>query len=62
MEDFEIGEEIDLSDFIWSSDWCGDELGYDYIEVVGHYTRDILNVYVDMIDLLLLEYWYDEED
>lgn len=54
-------------DLIWSSDWNGDEVGYDEIPVVGLYSlksNPDIYVYIDSSNLTILEAWdsSDEED
>ncbi|MCA1064836.1 hypothetical protein QTG56_24830 (plasmid) [Rossellomorea sp. AcN35-11] len=52
-------------DLIWSSDWCGEEIGYEHISIVGLYlTRETeIQFYIDMDSLEILEAWtFDEDD
>ena len=50
----------------WSSDWDGEELGYDDSEIVGLYYNELSDgtygYYIDMETMELLEYWKEEED
>ena len=55
-------ENIDLNSFHWLSDFNGDEVGYSYSNVVGHYIYYDLNMYIDMETLNVLEMWFDEEE
>jgi hypothetical protein len=60
-----VTELILNKDLIWSSDWCGEEVGYDHIEIVGLYlTRETeIQLYIDMDTLEILEAWsFDEHD
>lgn len=58
-----------IEGLVWSSDWCGDEVGYD-AEIVGLYTKSIgeddderiLNFYIDMDTYKVLDMWIDPED
>ena len=47
-------ENIDLNSFHWLSDFNGDEVGYSYSNVVGHYIYYDLNMYIDMETLNVL--------
>ena len=55
-------ENIDLNSFHWLSDFNGDEVGYSYSNVVGHYIYYDLNMYIDMETSNVLELWFDEEE
>lgn len=55
-------ENIDLNSLHWYSDFNGDEVGYPYSNVVGHYMYYDLNMYIDMETLDVLELWFDEEE
>ena len=55
-------ENIDLNSFHWLSDFNGDEVGYSYSNVIGHYIYHDLNMYIDMETLNVLELWFDEEE
>lgn len=59
MFDFET---FDFKKLAWHSDWNGDEVGYDDVDVVGYYSYHDLNLYIDMNTLNILEAWFDEED
>ena len=55
-------ENIDLNSLHWCSDFNGDEVGYPYSNVVGHYMYYDLNMYIDTETLNVLELWFDEEE
>lgn len=60
MEPFVLFE-----DLIWSSDWNGDEVGYDELNVVGLYIlKDTdFGFYIDMDTMRILEViYYGEEE
>lgn len=40
----------------WQSDWNGDEVGFDNIDVVGLYSVDGRDAYIDIINGVILEY------
>lgn len=40
----------------WQSDWNGDEVGYDNVDVVGLYSVDDRDAYIDIINGVILEY------
>lgn len=46
----------------WQSDWSGYEVGYPDIAVVGYYTYENINVYIDMDTGDIVEMWYDYEE
>lgn len=50
----------------WSSDWNGDEVGYDHIPVVGlyffTYEDKEYGVYIDTESGKALDVWDDEEE
>ncbi|ELK4158079.1 hypothetical protein Q6858_000676 [Staphylococcus pseudintermedius] len=58
MFDFET---FDFSKLMWHSDWNGDEVGYDDVDVVGYYSYHDLNLYIDANTLNILEAWFDED-
>ena len=48
---YSIGDRVDYSKLYWSSDWCGEELGYEDISVVGLYldpTEEEVYYYIDI--------------
>jgi hypothetical protein len=52
-------------EFLWSSDWMGDEVGFPESEVVGLYSsRENPNqyFYIDMESLDILEEWEIDDD
>ena len=55
---------INWDDFHWSSDWNGDEVGYDDVDVVGLYTMKAypINVYIDVMNGKILDAWCNECD
>jgi hypothetical protein len=55
---------IPFQELLWSSDWNGDEVGYDHLPVVGLYTwKDKgIDMYIDMETMRILEIWSTEED
>ncbi|MDT0939225.1 hypothetical protein RNT41_04595 [Staphylococcus pseudintermedius] len=58
MFDFET---FDFNKLRWYSDWNGDEVGYDDVDVVGYYSYHDLNLYIDTSTLNILEAWFDED-
>lgn len=47
----------------WYSDWNGDEVGYDELNVVGLYgIAENVMAYIDTETGHILEHWYDDED
>lgn len=56
-----IFENINYNDLHWQSDWNGDEVGYPDRNVVGYYTKDNINLYIDMENDEVLEIWMDNE-
>ncbi|WNM50657.1 hypothetical protein Alsa2_CDS0043 [Staphylococcus phage Alsa_2] len=56
-----IFENINYNDLHWQSDWNGDEVGYPDRNVVGYYTKDNINLYIDMENDEILEVWMDNE-
>lgn len=55
-----------MFDLHWQSDWAGDEVGYDSINIVGLYSlTTIMNTvyfYIDMETGTVLEAWTDGEE
>lgn len=61
---YEIGDYASYSDLAWSSDWNGEEVGYDEVEVVGLYSflgTDVF-VYLDTEDGTILDIWEEVEE
>ena len=56
-----IFENINYNDLHWQSDWNGDEVGYPERNVIGYYTKDNINFYIDMENNEVLEVWMDNE-
>lgn len=47
-------------DFIWSSDWNGDEVGFPDVSIVGLYSLRVnpdIDLYINMENLEILEAW-----
>lgn len=62
--DEEENNEIDYRVLHWWSDWCGDEVGYDDVLVVGLYAiKDFSQVaiYVNTDEQNILEVWLVED-
>jgi hypothetical protein len=59
-----VGESTDYWNLAWSSDWNGDEVGYDNIDVVGLYQipGTEIHMYVDTEEGTILEMWEVKED
>jgi hypothetical protein len=55
-----------MFDLHWQSDWNGDEVGYDDINIVGLYSLEtVMNTvyfYIDMETGAVLEAWTDGEE
>lgn len=62
--EYEVGDEVSYQDLHWSSDWNGDEVGYDDIPVVGLYSfkGTEIYVYLNTEDGTILEIWDAEEE
>lgn len=54
-------ENINYNDLHWQSDWNGDEVGYPDRNVIGYYTKDNINFYIDTENNEILEVWMDNE-
>ena len=58
--------EFTISDCIWSSDWNGYEVGFDDIDIVGLYSKEvpsgIVNFYINIETGEVLDVWLDNED
>jgi len=64
MFDFDLS--ITLEDLIWQSDWNGDEVGFDDVEVVGLYSHErsdgkVYSYYIDMEKMIILDFWIEED-
>lgn len=64
MFDFDL--KIMLEDLIWQSDWNGDEVGFDDVEVVGLYSNQRSDgkeyyYYIDMEKMIILDFWVAED-
>ncbi|WP_179125851.1 hypothetical protein [Rossellomorea marisflavi] len=53
-----------MTDIIWQSDWCGDEVGYDDVSVVGLYyiVNPGIYYYINAESGEVLEAWPEEID
>lgn len=58
-ETYAIGDEIGYDLLHWSSDWNGDEAGYDELPVVGLYSfpNTEIYLYLNVEDSTILEMW-----
>lgn len=54
-------ENLDYSKLHWQSDWNGEDVGYNNRNVIGYYTKDNINFYIDIETNEILEVWMDEE-
>ena len=54
-------EDINYNDLHWQSDWNGEDVGYPNRNVVGHYSKDNVNFYIDTENDEILEVWMDNE-
>ena len=59
---FVPGEIIQYTSLHWQSDWNGDEVGYDEVEIVGCYSQGPHNYYIDIENSMVLEHWTNEDD
>ena len=59
-----LDKPMDFRDICWSSDWNGDEVGFDDIDVVGLYSLKDRSVYfyLDISNGNVLEAWLEEEE
>ena len=57
-----IGTTIDYTKDRWSSDWNGDEVGFDDVDVVGLYSLpdSSISYYVNVENGYVLDAWADE--
>lgn len=62
--EYAVGDDVSYADLHWSSDWNGDEVGYDDIPVVGLYSfkGTEIYVYLNTEDGTILEIWDAEEE
>lgn len=58
-----IGTTIDYTKDRWSSDWNGDEVGFDDVNVVGLYSvlDTSISYYVDTENGYVLDAWVDDD-
>ena len=58
-----IGTTIDYTKDRWSSDWNGDEVGFDDVDVVGLYSLpdSSISYYVNVENGYVLDAWADED-
>lgn len=54
-------ENVDYSKLTWESDFNGEEIGYDDVSVVGHYSYGKINLFIDTDNKRVLRLWKDEE-
>lgn len=64
MLDLEVS--LELKDLVWQSDWAGEEVGFDNVDVAGLYMQEredgsIYYFYIDTADMRVLEFWKEEE-
>ena len=59
LADALIGTTIDYTKYHWSSDWNGDEVGFDDVNVVGLYfiPDSSISYYVDTENGYVLDAW-----
>lgn len=55
---------IDWKNFVWSSDWDGEDVDYPNVPVVGLYRLKGTEIYfyIDIEENKVLEYWSDEDE
>lgn len=56
-----------LDELVWQSDWNGDEVGFDDVDVVGLYRQErfdelVYYFYIDMADNVILDFWCEPEE
>ena len=63
LADALIGTTIDYTKDRWSSDWNGDEVGFDDVYVVGLYSLpdSTISYYVNVENGYVLDAWTDDE-
>ena len=59
-----IGNIVDFTKHHWSSDWNGDEVGFDDVDIVGLYSLPDLKIsyYVNVKNGCVLDAWVDDDD
>ena len=64
LADALIGTNVDYTKDHWSSDWNGDEVGFDDVDVVGLYSvpDSLISYYVDTENGYVLDAWVDEDE
>jgi hypothetical protein len=63
--EYEIGDEVSYANLHWSSDWNGDEVGFDDVLVVGLYSfadAPHIYIYLDTENGTILDMWEEEEE
>ena len=62
--EYRIGDTAEYCDLHWSSDWNGDECGYDDIDVVGLYSfkGTEIYMYLDTENGTILDMWENEDE
>jgi len=58
---------LTMDGLVWQSDWNGDEVGFDEIEIVGLYQKTLetgtcINFYIDMNGGHVLDMWIDDDE
>ena len=64
LADALIGTTVDYTKDHWSSDWNGDEVGFDDVNVVGLYfiPDSSISYYVDTENGYVLDAWAEEDE
>lgn len=59
-----IGNIVNYTEHRWSSDWNGDEVGFDDVDVVGLYSvpNSVISYYVDTENGCVLDAWVEDEE
>ena len=62
--EYEVGDDVSYADLHWSSDWNGDEVGFDDVDVVGLYSFAGTDVYIylDVENGTILSIWKEEDE
>jgi hypothetical protein len=62
--EYKVGDEVYYPNLCWSSDWNGDEVGFDDIDVVGLYSfpNTEIYIYVNVENGVILDIWNGEEE
>lgn len=58
-----VGDKRDYNNDHWLSDWNGDEVGFDEIQIVGMYSvkeKPDIQYYVDTETGIVLKWWVEE--